>query len=225
MALETIQERRAREAIEVLAGIRKSNGGKALTEATLATVNAQIASANKDLVAAERRIAAANAELASLRSELSALQIIDPNSFAPVQHKHEIKDVTDLTEQLQALTDSISGVISTGSGVNGSYIRLRGGWQLCWITGVTFAYADADHLSYTWTYPIAFSSSVIFRSVGFPNPNVDLTGVTMQQMGQIRLGAGAASAAVRVARAQGAANFVAGNQAANCQIFAVGPWA
>ena len=164
MASETIQERRAREAIEVLAGIRKSNGGKALTEATLAAVNAQIASAHKDLAAAERRIAAANAELASLRAALSSIQTIDPNSFAAAKHRHQITDVDDLESTLSGLASSLENVVSVGSNANGSWARLSGELQFCWHrVSVSSAISNAFMGGFrsngqVWTFPKPFSA-------------------------------------------------------------------
>jgi hypothetical protein len=66
---------------------------------------------------------------------------------------------------------------------------------------------------------------VPFRSVSLTNTSGDLTGITIQQIGGLRLGAGVISAAHRLYRAQGAASFASGNQIANCGLLAIGRWA
>lgn len=216
-----IEDRKLREALERLAGFRKSENGRALTEARLTEVNARIAEARKSVVVAERRIASLTATLDSVKAAVSDLNILNPSDFAAVKHKHEQSDVSGLTEALATIAE----VVKAGNGANGAYLRFDAGWQICWITGVTFAFSDADHLNYSWTYPAAFKTGVIpFRTVSFSNAAGDLTGVTLQQLGQTRLGSGATVAVTRIARAQGAASFAAGNQIANCQIFAFGQW-
>lgn len=118
------------------------------------------------------------------------------------------------------------GVFERGSNVNGEYARYADGTQICQISGISFTYSDADHLTYSWTYPAAFAAgSVPYRSVFYPNTGGDLTGISMQQIGGLRLGVGVITATQRLYRAQGAANFVGGNQIANCGLFAIGRWA
>ena len=118
------------------------------------------------------------------------------------------------------------GVIERGSNANGEYVRFADGTQICQQSAATFSYADADHLAFTWTYPAAFvTGSVPIRQVAVSNSNADLTGITIQQIGGLRLGAGVISAAHRLYRAQGAASFASGNQIANCGLMAIGRWA
>ena len=118
------------------------------------------------------------------------------------------------------------GILERGSNANGEYVRFADGTQICQQSAATFSYADADHLAFTWTYPAAFvTGSVPIRQVAVSNSNADLTGISIQQIGGLRLGAGVISAAHRLYRAQGAASFASGNQIANCGLMAIGRWA
>lgn len=117
------------------------------------------------------------------------------------------------------------GVIERGSNANGEYVRFADGTQICTRSAATFTYGDANHLSFSWTFPAAFATGTLpIRQVAYSNTDSDLTGITMQALGALRLGAGVVSSATRIARAQGAANFTSGNQIANCTLTALGRW-
>ena len=117
------------------------------------------------------------------------------------------------------------GILERGSNANGEYVRFADGTQICTRSAATFTYGDANHLSFSWTFPAAFATGTLpIRQVAYSNTDSDLTGITMQALGALRLGAGVVSSATRIARAQGAANFTSGNQIANCTLTALGRW-
>lgn len=117
------------------------------------------------------------------------------------------------------------GIIERGSNANGEYAKYADGTLICQQSGITFTYLDADNLSFTWSYPAAFvAGSVPSRYHWLTTTPGDFTGVTAHQIGGLRLGSGVISAAHRLYRAQGSANFAAGNQIANCGLTAIGRW-
>ena len=51
-------------------------------------------------------------------------------------------------------------IVESGSNSNGQYTKFSDGTLVCTSNGeTTFAYDTADQLSYSWTYPAAFSTS------------------------------------------------------------------
>lgn len=157
------KDRKFMEKLEALAGLRKSDGGRALTESALNAVNERIAAANKALTAAERQLASVTADLTQAKSDLAALGSINPSDFAKAKHEHQIADVKELPDALAALTTGLNGVVSSGSGANGKWVRFATGVQMCWHqVSVSLAIATA-HLggfrsfAQTWTFPQAFS--------------------------------------------------------------------
>lgn len=82
MAAESIQDRRIREAVEVLAGIRKSDGGKALTQAELNVVRELIATTKAEVSGAERQLAALSKQIEAAQRAIQSIVAIDPSRFA-----------------------------------------------------------------------------------------------------------------------------------------------
>ena len=52
-------------------------------------------------------------------------------------------------------------IVESGSNSNGQYTKFSDGTLVCTSNGeTTFAYDTADQLSYSWTYPAAFSTAL-----------------------------------------------------------------
>lgn len=116
-------------------------------------------------------------------------------------------------------------ILERGSNANGEYVRFADGTQICWTQGATFSYQSASFLSYSWTFPVSFSSGSpqsfsVTRSIA----SADYTGVLFSQIGQEGIIPGNASSSRSIFFGNTGASFASGNSVANCGIFAIGRW-
>lgn len=119
-------------------------------------------------------------------------------------------------------TPGVSGALfEARSNANGSYIRFADGTQICTTEGVTFTYGAASYLEYAWTYPAVFTETPN-RFATLSHLAADYTGCALTDFGHVVCHNGSVAGAIRVVRGPGAADFVSGDQVANCRVTAIG---
>lgn len=150
MAGQDIAARKLQEALERLAGFRKSTDGKALTLADLAQINELLAQSQKSVTAAERRLSALQRELDQAFEAIRAISFPDTSAFASSVHGHEISDITGLTEALAAAAQY-------GENSNGAFLKCETGALICWKKAViSSSLAAGAFVDAAWTFPHAF---------------------------------------------------------------------
>lgn len=124
------------------------------------------------------------------------------------------------------------GIIESGSGANGSYVRYADGTQVCRMKRIALPYRSAGDCFAQWSFPQAFvdtditiQASLTVASDGDdPSAIGALATPSREQLGQAGHGAlSTASAALSVARVAGAPDFVAGDQV-HVAVIAHGRW-
>lgn len=143
-----IEDRKLREALERLAGFRKSANGRALTVAELNAVNERIAQAVKAVDKAERQISTVNASLVQARRDIATLSIINPGDFAKAKHDHSLDEIKELPKALATLSGAVPLIFSNSNGVSVRFPAIH--WQIC--------------ISPTWTHDVTVSVGGLFRS-------------------------------------------------------------
>lgn len=155
MAGQDIAGRKLQEALERLAGFRKSADGKALTLADLAQINELLAQSQKSVAAAERRLSALQRELDQAFEAIRAISLPDTSAFASSVHGHEISNITGLTEALAAAAQY-------GETSDGSFLKCETGALICWKRGViSSSVAAGAFVDAAWTYPHAFAAAAV----------------------------------------------------------------
>lgn len=130
---EGAKDRKLKEALETLAGFRKSTGGRALTVSELNAVNERITAATKDLVSAERRLAAVNTALASAREEIAALALVsggvgDPTDLGYTAATREITSSTGTSATIPLVTSDDAGLAPASGGGTKAFLRADAAW-------------------------------------------------------------------------------------------------
>lgn len=114
-------------------------------------------------------------------------------------------------------------VVERGNNANGHYVRFADGTQICTVDGVTFAYGAAPYLEFVWNHPAAFAETPN-RFATLSHLAAEYTGCALTDFGHVVCHNGSSAAAVRIVHGPGAADFVSGDQVANCRITAIGRW-
>jgi len=110
----------------------------------------------------------------------------------------------------------------SGTEATGDWKRDASGMQHCWIRGVTFT-PDAAKLKYTWTYPKPFSANPTVIPT-LPVSNANYTGVDQKDIQHGFTASGTTIASIYFWPSPGSDTFTTGDQVANVDLYAVGPW-
>lgn len=99
------------------------------------------------------------------------LDLIDALIKALQDSKANGTDLTSLSNTLTQHLDESSAkhIHSSGSNVNGSWIRFDDGTAMCWHAISGFGAQESNLNTYSWTYPIALSTRMSIQATGFAN--------------------------------------------------------
>lgn len=114
-------------------------------------------------------------------------------------------------------------VFETGETASGRYLRLADGTQIAQLDAALFAQASPERLEHVWSFPAPFAQSPQVTAT-LPGAEADFAGLAPGDIGPLMQETGAASAALRLPRAAGAAGFAGGAQIASVRLLAVGRW-
>ncbi|MBB3711919.1 hypothetical protein FHS00_001495 [Limimaricola variabilis] len=125
-----------------------------------------------------------------------------------------------------SLADGLPGgaVFDSGESAEGRYLRFADGTQIAWTGAAGFARISEHRLEHVWTFPAPFADTPRV-SATLPGAEGDFTALDPGDLGGLMQEAGAASAALRLPRAAGAAGFAAAARVANVGLTALGRWA
>ena len=114
-------------------------------------------------------------------------------------------------------------MFETGETASGRYLRLADGTQIAQLDAALFAQASPNRLQHVWSFPAPFAQSPQVTAT-LPGAEADFAGLAPGDIGPLMQETGAASAALRLPRAAGAAGFAGGAQIASVRLLAVGRW-